>query len=144
MSHMTYADEIHALRCDRASILQELEQVKAERDDLARRNKAKRKAIVALKEAREDHHLRYYALKAERDELSQFLAQTGASCEILTNNLQHVRQERDAMKEALTELVMNSEGVYGLHLNGDPAPWGDLLYGGAFEEWLAPFGDLTE
>lgn len=35
MSYMTMGDEIHALRCDRAAILQELEQVKAERDALA-------------------------------------------------------------------------------------------------------------
>src|SRR5690554_2941340 len=32
MSHMTMGDEIHALRCDRASLLRELEELQAERD----------------------------------------------------------------------------------------------------------------
>jgi hypothetical protein len=35
------------------------------------------------------------------------------------------------------ELVEASEGVYGLHQNGDPAPWGELLAGGRFEDWTA-------
>lgn len=35
------------------------------------------------------------------------------------------------------ELTTQSEGVYGLHQNGDPAPWPELLAGGRFEEWTA-------
>lgn len=34
------------------------------------------------------------------------------------------------------ELVAHSGGVYGLHLNGDPAPWSDLLSGGRYGQWL--------
>lgn len=30
-------------------------------------------------------------------------------------------------------LIAESEGVYGLHLNGDPSPWEELLPGGRFE-----------
>jgi hypothetical protein len=30
-----------------------------------------------------------------------------------------------------------SAGVYGLHLNGDMAPWGDLEEGGRFERLLS-------
>ncbi len=33
-------------------------------------------------------------------------------------------------------LMADSGGVYGLHLNGDPAPWDDLTDGGRFEDWL--------
>jgi hypothetical protein len=33
-------------------------------------------------------------------------------------------------------LMQSSEGVAGLHLNGDVAPWYELLPGGRFEEWL--------
>lgn len=34
------------------------------------------------------------------------------------------------------QLVAESKGVDGLHLNGEIAPWGDLLAGGRYEEWL--------
>lgn len=34
-------------------------------------------------------------------------------------------------------LVSESEGVAGLHRNGDVAPWVDLLPGGQYGEWLA-------
>jgi hypothetical protein len=30
-------------------------------------------------------------------------------------------------------LIGESGGVYGLHLNGDPSPWGELIEGGRFE-----------
>ena len=40
---------------------------------------------------------------------------------------------------AVSSLIADSSGVYGLHLNGDPAPWDELLSGGRFEEWLADF-----
>ena len=44
-----------------------------------------------------------------------------------------------ALNELLDDidaLVDNSKGVAGLHLNGDVAPWSELLSGGRFEEWL--------
>ena len=50
-----------------------------------------------------------------------------------------VAKLRDALEglvEDLDELITQSGGVYGLHLNGDPAPWSDLLAGGKYEEWL--------
>lgn len=40
--------------------------------------------------------------------------------------------------EAVNVLIESSEGVAGLHLNGDLAPWVELLAGGRFEGWLAP------
>lgn len=43
--------------------------------------------------------------------------------------------------EALDGLIADSSGVYGLHLNGDVAPWSDITLGGAFEEWLSPLED---
>lgn len=33
----------------------------------------------------------------------------------------------------LDELISESHGVAGLHLNGDVAPWDELLPGGRFE-----------
>lgn len=48
--------------------------------------------------------------------------------------------EVDVLKaqiEQMWELISYSAGVAGLHLNGDIAPWSDLLLGGRFEEWLS-------
>ena len=42
---------------------------------------------------------------------------------------------------AVQELIQSSDGVAGLHLNGDVASWNDLLAGGHFEEWLAAFSE---
>jgi len=41
--------------------------------------------------------------------------------------------------DAVRSLMADSGGVYGLHLNGDPAPWSELETGGRFEEWLINF-----
>lgn len=43
--------------------------------------------------------------------------------------------------EAVESLINESNGVGGLHLNGDFAPWSDLRTGGRFEEWLVAFDD---
>lgn len=37
---------------------------------------------------------------------------------------------------SVDDLIAESEGVYGLHLNGDPASWDSLTEGGRFEAWL--------
>lgn len=42
---------------------------------------------------------------------------------------------------AVRELIEESIGVYGLHGNGDVAPWDDLLRGGQFEDCLHGFSD---
>lgn len=56
------------------------------------------------------------------------------------NALPALLDEIDALRAALhtlicevVGLVEESEGVYGLHLNGDPSPWEELLPGGRFE-----------
>ena len=41
--------------------------------------------------------------------------------------------------QAVENLIASSEGVTGLHLNGDIAPWDELLTGGTYEEWLIDF-----
>lgn len=46
--------------------------------------------------------------------------------------------------EAVLGLIEESEGVAGLHLNGDLAGWASLLRGGAFEEWLLPLCDAAD
>lgn len=44
--------------------------------------------------------------------------------------------ERDRLRKIVEDfetLVGESSGVYGLHLNGDPSPWSEILQGGRFE-----------
>lgn len=45
---------------------------------------------------------------------------------------------------AVQQLIDNSQGVYGLHLNGEPAPWSDLQTGGRYEGWLVEFDDAMK
>jgi hypothetical protein len=46
-----------------------------------------------------------------------------------------LRQAMEAL-ECVTGLIGESVGVYGLHLNGDPSPWGELVEGGRFERLI--------
>ncbi|MDD9228938.1 hypothetical protein PVL97_04635 [Aeromonas hydrophila] len=42
------------------------------------------------------------------------------------------------------ELMKESGGVYGLHQNGEPAPWAELVAGGRHETWLLSLSDAAE
>lgn len=54
-----------------------------------------------------------------------------------------VARLRDA-HNAMLGLINSSQGVYGLHLNGDGAPWDSLRTGGQFEAWLLDFDIALE
>ena len=45
---------------------------------------------------------------------------------------------------AVEQLIAESHGVTGLHLNGDVAPWDELRTGGRFEDWLFAFDNALE
>ena len=45
---------------------------------------------------------------------------------------------------AINDLIANSIGVAGLHLNGDVAHWEDLRTGGRLETWLSDFDAANE
>ena len=53
------------------------------------------------------------------------------------------RNYKAAMDDVLV-LIDNSYGVSGLHLNGDVAPWGELMSGGRFEGWLMSIDELQK
>lgn len=58
--------------------------------------------------------------------------------------LAQVARLRAVLSDVLTDiddLINQSEGVAGLHFNGDVAPWADLLPGGRYETWLATVAD---
>lgn len=44
-------------------------------------------------------------------------------------------------QQAVISLMDSSDGVSGLHLNGDVATWGELCRGGEYEAWLGAFSD---
>ena len=46
-----------------------------------------------------------------------------------------------AVRKDIDDLVENSRGVDGLHMNGNVAEWGSLLPGGCFSAWLATIED---
>lgn len=56
--------------------------------------------------------------------------------------LEQSMENFDLLKGSLHDLIDDSEGVVGLHLNGDVAPWEELMEGGRFEEWLLPLTDF--
>ena len=72
-----------------------------------------------------------------------------AECYRWWNNWRYVASRQDKSKReirvlhaglrAAKGLMDESCGVYGLHLNGDPAPWDSLRTGGKYEEWLIEF-----
>jgi hypothetical protein len=51
------------------------------------------------------------------------------------------RQRMQTLVDDVDALISDSDGVAGLHRNGDLAPWSELTAGGRFETWL---GSLEE
>jgi hypothetical protein len=63
------------------------------------------------------------------------------------DELEALREEVKRLRAGLAaveSLILDSDGVYGLHLNGDPSPWGELRSGGKFEDWLYEFDRAIE
>jgi hypothetical protein len=63
-----------------------------------------------------------------------------AAAEVLLNELERLRQ----LEIDLRGLIKDSDGVAGLHLNGDLAPWSELVPGGNFGIWLAHFKERED
>jgi hypothetical protein len=57
----------------------------------------------------------------------------------------HVADSSESLSREIWGLIGESDGVYGLHKNGDPAPWDKLLPGGGYERLssLPPFDDTA-
>lgn len=49
-----------------------------------------------------------------------------------------IAEAAQELVSAVDDLISESHGVYGLHQNGDIAPWNTLTEGGQFEDWLLP------
>ena len=63
--------------------------------------------------------------------------------EWIMDRVKEAKQYESAI-EAIRCLIDDSNGVDGLHLNGDLAPWDSLEEGGHFEEWLIEFNKAEE
>lgn len=94
--------------------------------------------------------LRYRHLRKDRDALADEVERLRPLVTLYAASLKKVEAERDALaarieelRGDLMELVEYSTGVAGLHLNGDLAPWDELLAGGRFEGWLGSFGEVA-
>lgn len=84
----------------------------------------------------------------------QKLGWANATIEALQHTVEGLGQERDRLNAenermrkgiaAVDELICQSQGVYGLHLNGDPAPWSELQTGGFLEDWLKDFDEAKQ
>ena len=42
----------------------------------------------------------------------------------------------ERLRDSIEALMASSDGVAGLHLNGEIASWGEITEGGRFDEWL--------
>ena len=75
------------------------------------------------------------ALEASRDSNTESLAMYRSACDRADHSQARVQELEEAV-DAVRNLISNSEGVAGLHLNGDVAPWDELMEGGEYEAWL--------
>lgn len=80
-------------------------------------------AIIAEKDAEILEQCRINGMGAEREAalLGQVAQQSSA-----------LKLAREALGE-VQDLIGESSGVYGLHLNGDESPWSEVEQGGRFE-----------
>ncbi|MGU5533959.1 hypothetical protein [Aeromonas caviae] len=97
----------------------------------------------------DDYQRARYCVNACQGVSNGQLTLTSVSGAILM--LKEAEQQRDELLAALEKLsgdvealMKESGGVYGLHQNGEPAPWGDLVAGGRHEEWLLSLSDAAE
>ena len=81
-------------------------------------------------------------LTAERDSESRWAKEYLARAENAERELARVQPVIEAARRGLAAvggLIDDSRGVVGVALNGDEAPWDELLAGGRFEMWLLEF-----
>lgn len=63
----------------------------------------------------------------------------------IDGDVEYVRADlaRELLNDLLV-LISESDGVAGLHQNGDLAPWSELVSGGRFDEWIASLDTLAK
>lgn len=71
----------------------------------------------------------------ERDEAIREVSRLGRELGTEQARLAEAVEVVRAVVNDFDDLTSESDGVYGLHLNGDSAPWAELCSGGVHEEW---------
>ena len=62
----------------------------------------------------------------------------------MNKDKQYAARLKSALEEltdSMNALIDESQGVYGLHLDGSNAPWSSLRGNGRFSEWLSALDD---
>lgn len=77
----------------------------------------------------------------EWSDLPDFVPEYEIAYQLLQQERDELLAQNERLRECLSDLIENSDGVAGLHLNGDISPWESLSAGGHFEEWLFPFSE---
>lgn len=72
------------------------------------------------------------------DPLQEAYAENDELLEQLTALRERVKELEKGLL-SVGALIAESHGVYGLHLNGDVAPWDELLPPGRYCEWLEDY-----
>lgn len=117
---------------------------------LEKKNIAEKRLLVRDGEGDVCHTMAKAALRCEN--AIRTLAdnvKTDALQAMLDEAVEEVRLENSKIRDAascvlhdIDNLVSNSQGVIGLHKNGDVAEWSDILEGGTFEAWLMSIENL--
>lgn len=111
-------------------------QLERERDEATAATKTLREAADKLLEACDTSDGCQYGTLSTSF-VRQVLGERGTDRDALLAHLERERDEARSHLQAVVSEVQNligeSHGVYGLHLNGDAAPWSEIVAGGRFE-----------
>ena len=89
------------------------------------REEAARKSRSSLNEGCCDCGISANRLDGAADEIERLMA-----------NVEYFRGTLLALLSNIEALIEESDGVYGLHMNGGDAPWAELTDDGRFGDWM--------
>lgn len=69
----------------------------------------------------------------QREKLASMASHAASLIRSQAARIEKLEKALRGLTDDISGLIDESEGVYGLHLNGDPSPWDELVAGGRFE-----------
>lgn len=94
------------------------------------------RTIIYLMQSYLGNHIAYLSDGGVPEEQEAANARLIASAPELLEALDKASAAIQRLHTDVEALMADSEGVYGLHGNGDPAPWDELREGGRFDDWI--------
>lgn len=70
---------------------------------------------------------------ARKDKMRAAIREAADTIDAQTAQIVRLRDALTSVIGEVDDLIGESSGVYGLRLNGDPSPWGEVVAGGRFE-----------